>query len=274
MVGGNKVRALEWLLGGIPAGATLLTAGGDGSTHVLATATHARRVGVHTVAVQWRHEMHPMADAVAARSAALCARTVRANSPALGLVRLALLRLTHPDYHYLAPGGSTPLGTLGHVDAAFELAAQVDAGELPAPTYVVVPLGSGGTAAGLALGFGLAGLHTTVIAVRVVPRSAAPVWHLNRLISTTRALLARAGGPHAATHPAVPVHVDHTHFGGAYGRPLAVSADARQVFGRMPGLILDDTYSAKAALTALDLAARADAPTVLFWLTFDGRSLA
>ena len=61
---------------------------------------------------------------------------------------------------YIPLGGSTALGTLGHVNAALELADQVEAGELPLPGRVVVPLGSGGTAAGLALGFAMAGLDT------------------------------------------------------------------------------------------------------------------
>jgi len=267
-VGGNKVRALEWLLGGRVAGDMIVTAGGDGSTHILATAVHARRLGIATVAVRWRHDMHPLARAVAARSLHICTHTVSTPSAAIGLARLALIRLVHPEYHYIPPGGSTPLGTLGHVDAALELAAQVEAGLLPPPAYVVVPLGTGGTAAGLAIGLGLAGLHSTVIAVRVVPRIALPVWRLRRLIRKTRALI----GPRLPD-PA-PVQIDHTRFGGAYGRPLAGGETARQLFERMPGPTpprLDDSYSAKAARAALDLAARPGAPTVLFWLTFDAR---
>src|SRR5256885_1804915 len=57
-----------------------------------------------------------------------------------------------PHTVFVPLGGSTPLGTLGHVNAALELAEQVAAGALPEPAAVVVPLGSGGTAAGLLLG--------------------------------------------------------------------------------------------------------------------------
>jgi D-cysteine desulfhydrase len=38
-LGGNKVRALEFLLAGLAPGEIVLTAGGEGSTHVLTTAT-------------------------------------------------------------------------------------------------------------------------------------------------------------------------------------------------------------------------------------------
>src|SRR6266566_3332203 len=40
--GGNKVRGLEFLLAGLPAGMVCVTVGGLGSTHCIATAKHAR----------------------------------------------------------------------------------------------------------------------------------------------------------------------------------------------------------------------------------------
>src|SRR4029434_5777652 len=88
-------------------------------------------------------------------------------------------------------GGSNPLGTLGHVNAALELAAQVDAGQLPHPVRLVVALGSGRTAAGLALGFAIAGMETTVLGVRVGPRIGANRWRVLRLVEQTRQLIAR-----------------------------------------------------------------------------------
>ncbi len=56
--------------------------------------------------------------------------------------------------YYLPPGGSSPIGALGYVEAALELAAQVDAGEIPEPAHIVAPVGSGGTVAGMLLGYG------------------------------------------------------------------------------------------------------------------------
>ncbi|HWZ60437.1 MAG TPA: pyridoxal-phosphate dependent enzyme [Gemmatimonadaceae bacterium] len=261
-LGGNKVRSLEWLLGGLTPGETILTAGGDGSTHVLATATHAARLGARTVAVRWRHEMHPVADAVARRSAAACDRTIRTATVPGAFLRLAMLRATIPDCRYIPPGGATALGTLGHVAAGLELAGQITAGQLPEPSIVVVPLGTGATAAGLALGLGIAGVGTRVVAARVVPRIALAGRRVRRLIDATRRLLAERAGVQAGSLPAVPVELDHSVYGGAYGRPLP---DAAQ----LDGLTLDPTYSAKAATVAN---ARKAGP-VLFWLTFDGRWL-
>jgi D-cysteine desulfhydrase len=260
--GGNKVRSLEWLLGGLDPDETVLTAGGDGSTHILATATYAERLGAPTVAVRWRHAMHPVAEEIARQSAARCARTVRARTVAGAFLRLAVLRATTPRCRYIPPGGATAFGTLGHVGAGLELAGQVAAGELPEPALVVVPLGTGATAAGLALGLGIAGLTTTVVAARVVPRIALAGRRIRRLIAATRLLLAERAGVTASSLPAVPVELDHSVYGGAYGRPLPSAV-------HLAGLTLDATYSAKAATAALGRTAR----PVVFWLTFDGRSL-
>ena len=161
-LGGNKVRALEFLLAGVRPGDMVLTVGGAGSTHALATALYAAGLGARTTVVRWRQEMNPHAAAVRARLGA-AARCIEARSAALGLARAWLMRAGRgaggpATLHWVPPGGTSPVGMLGHVNAALELGEQIAAGALPPPARVVVPLGSGGTAAGLALGFAAAAL--------------------------------------------------------------------------------------------------------------------
>jgi 1-aminocyclopropane-1-carboxylate deaminase/D-cysteine desulfhydrase-like pyridoxal-dependent ACC family enzyme len=67
LCGGNKVRALEFLLGQIGKGDTVITVGGAGSTHILATAIHSARLGAGTVALRWKHDMNPVADTISGR---------------------------------------------------------------------------------------------------------------------------------------------------------------------------------------------------------------
>ena len=78
-----------------------------------------------------------------------------------------LHRIRHPEACYVFAGGSNAAGTIGYVNAAFELKEQIDDGEIPEPTVVFCPLGSGGTLAGLSLGFALAGLQIRAVGVRV-----------------------------------------------------------------------------------------------------------
>ena len=269
LLGGNKVRSLEFLLGRIGEGDTVLTLGGEGSTHVLATAVHAARLGARTIAVRWRHDMHSAADEVAARALAECEEIVTASSFLRAMPTLLRLRLTRPAL-YIPIGGSTALGTLGHVNAALELAEQVDAGELPHPHRVVVPLGSGGTAAGLALGFAMAGMDTAVLGARVGPRIGANRWRVIRLVEQTRRLIARYTGRAPPTVRGDRLVVSHDLYGGAYARPHPTAEHAAVLVDALRGWRLDATYSAKAFAVALDTAAEHSTPT-LFWMTFDAR---
>jgi len=268
------VRALEFLLGDVRPGDTVLTLGGEGSTHVLATATHAARLGARTLAVRWPHHMSPMAHRVA-RAAAARATVLRRRTVVGAMLTVLRLRLTG-RYHYVPLGGSAPLGVLGHVNAALELADQVRAGLVPPPARVVVAVGSGGTAAGLALGLALAGLDTTLVGARVGPRIAVNRRRVRRLVRATAELIRKHTGERlpaellARAVSAERLRIVHEVYGGAYGRPLAAGEHAAAIL--LPrGLTLDATYSAKACAAALALAAQ-PGPT-LFWLTFDGRGL-
>jgi len=258
--GGNKVRALEFLLGAVTPGDTVVTLGSRGSTHVLATAVHAGRLGARTIAYTWPQVMNPTALAVARAIRERCAVIETSHAlAALARYTYARARRGDPRYnaghvgttHFVPIGGTSPLGILGHIEAGKELAQQINAGLMPRPETIVVPLGTGGTAAGIAMGLGVAGIRTTVTAVRVVPWLAAPPWRIPRLIR-------------AAGLPAVPVRVDHTAYGGAYGKPLD---RGRQAVAEI-GLPLDDTYMAKAAAVALALRG----PTLL-WVTFNARAV-
>src|SRR5918912_3147221 len=166
--GGNKVRALEFLLGGVRPGDELLTIGGEGSTHVLTTAALAARLGANTRAIRWPHELNPTAREVAARASLLCSTLTAVRTPVHAFVRSLIERRS--GVHWVPFGGTSPLGMLGHVNAGLELAEQVAQGALPAPERVVVPLGSGGTAAGLPLGLWIAGVDSAVVGARIAPR--------------------------------------------------------------------------------------------------------
>lgn len=277
LMGGNKVRALEFALARVERGDTVLTVGGHGSTHVLATATHAARLGAQTIAVRWPHELGDVGRQVDAASRAACVNVVESLHIVTGIGRAHLMRMGG-GLHYVPLGAANAEGILGQVNAALELAEQVAEGLLPAPARVVVPLGTGATAAGLSLGFALAGLPTTVVAVRCGPRIGSNGWRVRALEREALALLRRYVGSTMAV-ARTPLRVMHNAYGGAYGRPFPPARDAAGLLHTLRGWRLDDTYSAKAFLVALDLAAHESGigssvggPT-LFWLTFDGRWL-
>ncbi|MBX3202003.1 MAG: pyridoxal-phosphate dependent enzyme [Labilithrix sp.] len=262
LYGGNKVRKLERLLGAArAAGKTrLLTLGAAGSHQLVATALFGRREGfdVEAVVVPQPSSEHGRDNLRVALAGGLV--PVVATSWAAAPVRLAT-RLRR-DAYFVPLGGSNEVGSLGFVDAANELAGQVAAGAMPEPDVVVVAMGSGGTAAGLAVGFEAAAMRTRVVGVAI--SRPVPVLSVmaRRLAKRTaeRVGLTRAQAARAAQR----IDVDGRWVGRGYGWPLpegeAATRDAAQA-----GLVLDATYTAKAFACAL---ARAGRPgVVLYWHT-------
>lgn len=250
--GGNKVRGLEFLLAGATPNTVFVTVGGTGSTHCLATALHARRLGHRIVLAQFPQPETDASHAVAAATARAADVVIHAGS-SLGLP-WAVFRAWAQARRLGAPrwipgGGAQPRAVLGHALAALELATQMDA----PPDTIVVPLGTGGTAAGIALGVAWMGWPTQVVAVRVAPRLVANRWRITRLARGAAQLL-------GTTSPQLRIQVVNG-LGAGYGHPSPAGERARALAADH-GLTLDPTYGAK-AFAAIPVMQR-----VVFWHTF------
>jgi len=184
------------------------------------------------------------------------------------LARHAGLRPPRLPY-LLPPGGSSPMGALGFVEAALELAAQVEAGELPDPRSVVLALGSGGSAAGLLAGLRIAGLRTRVRAVLVNDSLDLSERALYRLAARTLRLLTSRGADAGHIQPAPgDLQVVHGFLGSGYGHHTPEGRAALARAREEEGLALEAVYTAKALAAALAgvRAPRGEGP-VLFWNT-------
>jgi D-cysteine desulfhydrase len=222
--------------------------------------------------ITWPQETHAVARATAARLTEI-ADVVHARSVAEAYLRAAMRRM-RGGVHWVPAGGSVPRGALGHVSAALDTAEQLRRAGWRAPDSLVVPLGTGGTAAGLLVGLALAGLPTQVVGVRVVPRVVANRARVLRLARRTHALLARLAGVALPALDATRLLVDGGAYGGGYARETAEARAAAEELRMAGGPMLEATYSAKAFSVALARARHSPDERVLFWLTFDGRWLA
>ena len=271
-MGGNKARALEFLLGNVLPNDLLITVGSEGSTHVLSVATYGRQLGAHVAAGRWRQVMNPTATRISALTERLADESPVFRSIAGAYAWAWRRRRRARNARWIAAGGATPLGVLGHVNGGLELVDQIRAGDLPPPARVVVPFGTGATSAGLALAFAIAGIQTTVVGVRVVSLVVGRRARARRLATDTARLIEGMAGA-GRRLPRVNrdgMYVAHGAFGGAYGRETQTARTAAARLREATGIELDATYSAKAFHVALDLARHG--PT-LFWLTFDSRAL-
>lgn len=270
-LGGNKARALELLLAGAGPGDVLLTVGSTGSTHALAVAHFAARLGARVEVITWPQEEHDVSLATAARLREV-AQVTEARSPATAMLRATARRLLR-RVRWIPAGGSSPLGALGHAAAALELADQLAREHAPPPDTLVVPLGSGGTAAGLLVGLELAGLPTRVLGVRVVPKVIGNRRRVLALARRTAALFGERAGVAAPVIDETRFTLEETQYGGAYARETRASRTSQELVLAREGPALEGTYSAKALAAALVHARAAPAERVLYWLTFDGRWL-
>ena len=259
--GGNKVRALEFLLAGARPGTVFVTLGGTGSTHCLATAVHAAAAGGRAVLAQFPQPETPASRAVASACRARAALVVHARARAS--LPLAVLDAWHRagalgPRRWIAGGGAHPRAVVGHLLAGLELASQLAS----PPDAIVLPLGTGGTAAGLALAVTALGWPTRVVGVRVAPRIVANRWRTMWLAYAARRLLAHRGVPLPA-----PRSLDIVDgLGEGYGHPTP-EGEAAERLASEHGLTLDPTYGAKAFAFLLQRGTR-NVQRVVFWHTF------
>lgn len=253
------MRKLEWLIPDARRRGrrSILTFGGLGTNWGLATALYAREHGLETALALVDQPVDEHVRAQLARLEASGARIHRTHTKRRTVAALPWLLARNARggrLPYLLPaGGSSPVGALGYVEAAVEIAAQVEDGSLPEPACVVVPVGTGGTAAGLALGLQLAGLRTRVVGVVVNDqlRLDGPV--CARLARRSATALERRGARLGALR-LEPDMLDLTReqIGAGYGHPTeaAERATALAAEERLP---LDPVYTAKAMAGLLAL---------------------
>lgn len=160
--GGNKARKLEFLMAdALAANAdTIITAGGVQSNHCRLTLSAAALEGLHRHVALIEHV--PGSFNPSASGNNLLFRLLRADQitvepsgtdPTEAMSRIAAEVTAAGGHPYIIPaGGSNSLGTLGYVRCADEIIEQSH--ELAvAVDHVVCASGSGGTQAGLVVGF-------------------------------------------------------------------------------------------------------------------------
>jgi D-cysteine desulfhydrase len=268
--GGNKVRKLEWILGEARRrdASTVLTVGGIGTHWGLALALYGGEHGVRTVLGLVDQPVDDHVGEQLRRIEASGAVVHRySSSNRLRLAAPYLMARYRP--WYVPAGGSNPIGALGYVDVALEIADQVAAGELPEPATLVVPVGSGGTAAGLALGLRLAGLRSRVLGVVVNDLLRLDARAIGRLAGRTGALLTSAGLGEVPEVSAAALDLRRDWLGGGYGVPTPAGS-AEVARATAAGLPVEPVYSGKALAALRELDRRGELVGPVLWLSTHG----
>lgn len=276
--GGNKIRTLEaWFGHARERGAQRIWAiGAYGSNHAIATVLHAPTAGLDSGVLlfpqpgsEWAIEN--------------CGALIASGTPIVRVrtvleMPFAAMRIARRDPRSIVmpPGGATPIGTIGAMSAAFELADQLAAGDAPPPARIVVPVGSTCTIAGLTAGLLVA--HAAgvwrwplphVHAVRVTPWPVTSALRIAYLVRRTLDRIASLGGPDLRAplrELLARFSIDGHELGRGYGRATPRATAALASLTGAPYPRLDGVYSAKAAAALLRLHRDGVAP-LLFWST-------
>ncbi len=275
LYGGNKVRKLELVLAdaGQKGSKRIVTVGGAGSHHVLATAAFAGQMGIRTTGIlvdqpltanvlkNLRLGVYFGADLVPVKT--------RAGLAARAAAEFVKATLAGERPYLLLPGGSTPRTVLAYANAALELARQVERGECPEPEGIFVAAGSGGTAAGLLLGLHLSGLKTRLHAVQVVEPPLSSAGAVRLLAGLGRRELERLSGERIPPVPGDRLVFETGYLGREYGWVTPESLRAVALAHEWCGLPLETTYTGKALACLIDPARRFSGRQ-MFWNTYNG----
>jgi 1-aminocyclopropane-1-carboxylate deaminase/D-cysteine desulfhydrase-like pyridoxal-dependent ACC family enzyme len=289
LYGGNKPRKLEFILGdALRSGVKeVITFGGAGSNHALATAIYGRQAGLKSVSM-----LMPQPNAKYVRRNLLmsyycdaelhsCGAQLEStwNMPLVYLTTICQLlrcRLKSGCFPKLIPpGGSSPLGVIGFVNAALELKEQISNGEIPEPDYVYVACGTMGTAAGLIIGLRAANLNSRVVSVRVTSAKFVNTRGMLKLINRTNSLIHSLD----ASFPifdfsTTDLDIRHDYFGQRYALFTEEGMDAVSMIKHCEGIKLEGTYTGKTLAALIDDAksGKLQHSTVLFWNTLNSRN--
>ena len=254
-LGGNKARKLEFELAPtrLSGVTTVITCGGPQSNHSRLTAAAAARLGLRCIlVVNGDAPEPPTGNAYLHRLFGAEIRTVQSREERdPTMVQVSAEVDAEGGKAIIIPlGASTPLGSLGYVRAAVEIAQQWRALPSAAETWIFVSASSCGTYAGLALGFTLMD-RTDVRLVGVSPDV-----DTDEIMTLTRSLCEGAAGLLGANISLLPDLLLPTaaYVGPGYALATVASGEATSTLARTEGVLLDPVYTAKTAAAMLDWA--------------------
>ena len=248
---GNKLRKLELLLARalLDKSSVVLTCGGIQSNHARATALSCARLGLRCVVfLRMTDETAPMplsGNVLLDRFAGAEVRRISGEQyrDRDALMQAAARTLSaRGERPFIIPeGGSNALGSLGYVLGMREVRAQLDLGLADGKPFDVVAhaCGSGGTAAGVALGIARYHVAKTLRAFAVCDDRAYFEKKIRAIVDESHALVSELPRD-------LSFSVDDTAKGPAYG----IATKEQRAFivdmARASGVVLDQVYTGKA----------------------------
>lgn len=286
--GGNKIRKFEFIFAEILRRKKkgVITFGGIGTNHGLACAIIAKELGLkcHLFLSHQPLTWHVQ------RSLLLYdyfgAKLHLSKTFEFGTLKSLLFRLFHPNYYLMSVGGSplfgvgTPLGTIGFVNAMFELKEQIDKNIIPEPDIIFVAAGTTGTGSGLLAGCKLLGLNTSVKLINVskdiVVNHSSIIKNANKAIKYLRKYDKNVPDKRVTIND---FELVQGYLGSDYGVKTIRGQKAVDLVAELEGkkrdFKLETTYTGKAMAAMIDYLKQEENKTkkLLFWNTYNSNDL-
>ncbi|MFX1504271.1 MAG: 1-aminocyclopropane-1-carboxylate deaminase/D-cysteine desulfhydrase [Promethearchaeota archaeon] len=288
--GGNKLRKFEFIFGKVLKKnyKGVLTTGGIGTNHGLACAIICHELNpplkCHLYLFHQPLTWHVQ------RSLLLFdyfgARLHLGKSDIPTFIKALFFKLFHPRFFWMFPGGSllvgigSALGTVGFINAVFELKKQIDQNLVPEPDTIFIAGGSIGTAAGLIVGCKLLGLKSKVHIVAVYTSLTSNPWAVKKNANKVIKYLRNKD----KSIPKMKIKKNDFVFitgylGSGYGIKTSKGQNAvDKVFeleGRKKGFKLETSYTGKTMAAMFDYLKLKDNKNkiMLFWNTYNSNDL-
>lgn len=249
--GGNKVRKLEFEMAEAKnKGAdVVITDGVLQSNHARTVVTAARKLGMKIVLVlRGKEPKEYNGNLLLDRIFGADIRFVRAEWHETGAITKKVVgELQREGHNPYVIYFSSPLGSVGYVNAFLELTAQARKMKFKID-YIVHAAGSGGTQAGLIVGNNALKAGTEVIGISVEPDGD---WLLNTTVETADGCAKLLGLEFSITPEDVKLIYDYV--GKGHGVLTGEVIDTIKLVAETEGILLDPVYTSKAMAGLIDL---------------------
>jgi D-cysteine desulfhydrase len=262
--GGNKTRKLDFCIAdAIEKGAdTIITCGAVQSNHCRLTASWSAKEGLECHLVLEERVKGSYKEDASGNNFLFemldvkTKRVVEAGSDMMAEMEKTAEELkTAGKIPYIIPGGaSNPIGALGYAACAEELMNQLNTSGLKVD-HIVVPSGSAGTHAGMAVGISGTNAGIPISGINVSRPKDVQEEIVFKLAGDTAELLGVKGG---IERDSIICYSEYV--GPGYSLPTDSMVEAVKLFAKEEAILLDPVYSGKAAAGLIDLVRKGTFP--------------
>lgn len=251
VLGGNKVRKLEFeMADAAKKGANVIVSGGMiQSNHACATAVAARKLGMKAVLLlrgekPEKYTGNLLIDHIFGADI----RFFRAESHEMGpITKKVVDELKAKGYTPYVVPFSSPLGSVGYVNAFLELLSQAKSMNLKVD-HIVHAVGSGGTQAGLIVGNKASNMGINLIGIATEPNGD---WLLNTTVEIANGCAKLLELEMSITQRDVTILHDCVR--GGYGALTQEVKGTMKKVAEIEGILLDPVYTGKAITGLINL---------------------